>query len=109
MNGGTIAVIVNQYSTPPAPARDQNPAWQAIEKELNATLRIDSASAADYPARVATVMAGNDLPDILHLNRDYRTAPNLPDFFKAKCADLDGVSRRRCRQGLPQCGGDPAR
>src|SRR3984893_9572761 len=33
-------------------------------------------------------MAANDLPDILHLNRGYRTAPNLPDFFKARCADL---------------------
>jgi putative aldouronate transport system substrate-binding protein len=87
-NGGTISFLVNQYSTPPAPPRDNNPAWQAIEKELNATLRIDSASAADYPARVATTMAGNDLPDIMHLNRGYRTAGNLPDFFKAKCADL---------------------
>jgi putative aldouronate transport system substrate-binding protein len=97
-SGGTINFLVNQYSTPPSPPRDQNPAWQAIEAQLNATLRIDSAAANDYPARVATVMAGNDLPDILHLNRGYRTASNLPDFFRAKCADL-----------TPYLGGDAAR
>ncbi len=87
-NGGTVTFLVSQYSTPPSPPRDQNPAWQAIEKQLGAQLHIDAAGTNDYPTRVATVMAGNDLPDIIHLNRGYRTAPNLPDFFKAKCADL---------------------
>jgi putative aldouronate transport system substrate-binding protein len=33
-------------------------------------------------------MAGNDLPDIIHLRGGYAAAPNLPEFFKAKCADL---------------------
>ena len=33
-------------------------------------------------------MSSDDLPDIMHIFFGYTVAPNLPDFFKAKCADL---------------------
>ena len=33
-------------------------------------------------------MASNDLPDIMHIFFGYSVAPNLPGFFKSKCADL---------------------
>ena len=80
--GGTVAFMVNQYSTPPSPPRDQNPAWQGIEAQLGATLRIDAYAALDYPGRIATVMAGNDLPDILHLKRGTAPHPTCPTSSK---------------------------
>src|SRR4029450_10886906 len=43
---------------------------------------------AAYPTKFATMMAGDDLPDIMHVFFGYSVAPNLPAFFKAKCADL---------------------
>jgi putative aldouronate transport system substrate-binding protein len=33
-------------------------------------------------------MAGDDLPDIMHIYYGYSLAPNLPSILKAKCADL---------------------
>jgi putative aldouronate transport system substrate-binding protein len=33
-------------------------------------------------------MSSDDLPDIMHIFFGYTVAPNLPGFFKAKCADL---------------------
>jgi putative aldouronate transport system substrate-binding protein len=33
-------------------------------------------------------MASDDLPDIMHIFFGYTVAPNLPQFFKSKCADL---------------------
>ena len=33
-------------------------------------------------------MAGDDLPDIMHIYNGYALAPNLPASIKAKCADL---------------------
>ena len=45
-------------------------------------------SGADYQTKFVTTMAGDDLPDIMHICYGYALAPNLPAFFKAKCADL---------------------
>ena len=54
-------------------------------------------------------MAGDDLPDIMHIFFGYTLAPNLPDFFKAKCADLTPYLAGRRRQGLSVPGRDPDR
>src|SRR5438445_1207570 len=43
---------------------------------------------ADYRTKFATTMSSDDLPDIMHIFFGYTVAPNLPDFFRAKCADL---------------------
>ena len=43
---------------------------------------------SDYRTKFATTMASDDLPDIMHIYNGYALAPNLPAFFKGKCADL---------------------
>ncbi len=85
--GSTVNVLIAAYYPPPSP-RDQNPTWQAVEKQLNATVPMNITPAADYRTKLAVIMAGNDLPDIMHLPFGYTAAANLPDFFKASCADL---------------------
>ena len=54
----------NSAPAPPTPF-DQNQAWQAVNKELNADVQFTIIAQADYLAKLATVMAGNDLPDIM--------------------------------------------
>jgi putative aldouronate transport system substrate-binding protein len=85
--GGDVNVLVANYFPPPTPF-EQNPTWQAVNKALNANVQMSMVAAADYRAKFATVMAGDDLPDIMHIFYGYTLAPNLPAFFKAKCADL---------------------
>jgi putative aldouronate transport system substrate-binding protein len=45
-------------------------------------------ASADYRAKLATIMAGDDLPDLMHIGYDIGSASGLAAFFKAKCADL---------------------
>ena len=86
-SGSTINVLTAAYFPPPTP-REQNPTWQAVEKQLNATMNMNIITGSDYRLKFPTIMASNDLPDVMHIFFGYSLAPNLPDFFKAKCADL---------------------
>jgi putative aldouronate transport system substrate-binding protein len=86
-SGGTINVLNRAYFPPPTPF-DQNPTWQEVNKQINANMAINVISGPDYQTKFVTTMAGDDLPDIMHIYNGYALAPNLPAFFKAKCADL---------------------
>jgi putative aldouronate transport system substrate-binding protein len=86
-SGGVVNVLVAAYFPSPTPV-DLNPTWQAVNKALNADVRMNIIPGADYRAKFATTMSGDDLPDIMHIFFGYSVAPNLPGFFKAKCADL---------------------
>src|SRR5262245_41147592 len=95
-SGGTFNVFVPAYYPQPAP-RDQNQTWQAVEKALNSQVTMIITAMADYSTRLQVVMAGNDLPDTIHV---VGTVANLisPQFVQAQCADL-----------TPYLGGDAAR
>jgi putative aldouronate transport system substrate-binding protein len=85
--GGVVNVLVTAYFPLPTPL-ESNPTWQAVNKALNADVRMNMSPGADYRAKLGTIMAGDDLPDIMHIFFGYSVAPNLPAFFKSKCADL---------------------
>ncbi len=91
--GSTINAFTNAYyplSTP----YDQNPAWQAVNKELNANVQFTVIPPADYAAKLAATMASDDLPDIinflggLNVTLGSQGTANLPAFLQQKCADL---------------------
>jgi putative aldouronate transport system substrate-binding protein len=85
--GGNVNVFIVAYypaSTPYA----QNPTWQEVNKQLNSNVQFNAVPGSDYPVKIGTIMAGSDLPDIIHIYNGISAAPNLPDFFKAQCADL---------------------
>jgi putative aldouronate transport system substrate-binding protein len=84
--GGEVTVQTWIQVAPPPPM-DQNAYWQEVNKQLNATLRINIVPQGDYPAKLAVTMAGNDLPDILYIGNRTLTA-GLPEFLRARCADL---------------------
>ncbi|MBV9578493.1 MAG: hypothetical protein JO057_07890 [Chloroflexi bacterium] len=88
--GSTVNAFAVDYYPPPTPY-DQNPTWQAVNKALNSDFRMTNVSSTDYPLRMATMMAGNDIPDIIHLyfgiNGPF-VPPGTAEFVKAKCQDL---------------------
>jgi putative aldouronate transport system substrate-binding protein len=85
--GGEVSVIT-WTTNPPPPAMDSNQLWQAVNKELGVTLNINIQPQADYPTvKLPTIIAGNDLPDILYIATN-AAIQQLPVFFKSKMADL---------------------
>ena len=86
-SGSTVNVLNRAYFPPPTPF-DQNPTWQEVNRQLNANMNINVVPSPDYQTKFVTTMASDDLPDFMHIYNGYALAPNLPAFFKAKCADL---------------------
>jgi hypothetical protein len=57
-DGSTVSALTYLTLAPPPPM-ESNAAWQAVNKAINATLKMDQVIGADYPARVNVVVAGN--------------------------------------------------
>jgi putative aldouronate transport system substrate-binding protein len=85
--GGDVNAITVSLSTAPTPL-EQNPAWQQVNKDLGVTLKIPAISTVDYPNRLATTIAGSDLPDIIAVSILTTTLPNMADFLNSACVDL---------------------
>ena len=86
-NGSTINAFVRIYYPPSVP-REQNPTYREMERQLNASVIMNQIAGTDYTVKFATLMAGNDLPDTMHIYQSISVVPNMPAFLKAKCQDL---------------------
>ena len=84
--GGDVNVMTRILVAIP-PAVDQNPAWQAVNKQLGATVKMTMVPNVEYPTKFATTVAGGDLPDILHIPSQL-PFQGLPQFLQSACADL---------------------
>jgi putative aldouronate transport system substrate-binding protein len=92
--GSAVTALSNGFNPPSTPF-EQNPAWQEVNKQLNANVQFNVIQPVDYATKLATVMAGNDLPDVMlftgglnvNIGAGGGTA-NLPAFLQTKCADL---------------------
>src|ERR1051326_2749374 len=100
--GSVVNAFTLKLSANPATPYEQNAAWQETQRQLNATINFSSPLQADYPARIATIMAGSDLPDMIlfngGLNVGPTSVPNLAQFLEQSAADL-----------TPYLGGDAAK
>jgi putative aldouronate transport system substrate-binding protein len=91
--GGTVKIMSIALFPPPSPL-EQNPAWQAANKALNAKVQFEIVTQADYPVKMGTVMAGNDLPDALYVyaragsSSTLAAATGMPQFLQSQAADL---------------------
>jgi putative aldouronate transport system substrate-binding protein len=85
-SGGDVTAIV-QTSSPPPTALDSNAAWQEVNRQLNANVKVQAVSSTDYRSRVAVMMAGNDQPDLFFYSHTL-TATGIPQFLKAAYTDL---------------------
>ena len=90
--GSTVRIMSIALFPPPTPLA-QNPAWQAVNKAMNADVQFDVVTQADYPAKLGTVMAG-DMPDLLYLyapagsSSTLAAANGIPQFLQSQAADL---------------------
>jgi putative aldouronate transport system substrate-binding protein len=85
-DGSDVSIFLNVPGAPPPPL-DQNPAWQAWNTALNVKLAFQFYAFADLAPKFGTLIAGNDLPDIVGtlVRQDI---PLTPELFNAKAADL---------------------
>ncbi|GAA2621062.1 extracellular solute-binding protein [Dactylosporangium fulvum] len=81
-----VKAVAITYGTPPKPA-DQNKLWKAINDALGIDLELTLVPDADFDAKMATLTAGDDLPDIISIGGGHRL-PREQEFVAAKCADL---------------------
>jgi putative aldouronate transport system substrate-binding protein len=85
-HGGEMSAVT--WITTPAPTpMDSNTLWQAVNQALGTTLKINIVAQADYATTLPTVLAGDDLPDIVYISPTV-VIPQLPTFLKSKMADL---------------------
>ena len=81
--GGTLTYF-NQAVYPPATPLSNNASWQEVNKQLNIQVQINFTTPADYNAKLAALMAGNDLPDMFALWQGLGTAQRLPNSSSRK-------------------------
>ncbi|WP_037911854.1 extracellular solute-binding protein [Actinacidiphila yeochonensis] len=85
-SGQTIKVMTITYGTPPKPA-SSNAFWAAVNKALGVNIEFTVVPDSDYMTKMATMTAGNDLPDVINFGGGH-TLPREAEFVAAKCADL---------------------
>lgn len=65
-DGSTVKMLTLSYR-PPVPGRDENQYWQELESRLGVTWEADMVPIDTYNERIATTLAGGDLPDLFFL------------------------------------------
>ena len=94
-SGGDVSVFTRVILAAPPPVED-NVAWQAVNKALNARMKINMVPSAEYNTKLATTIAGNDIPDLLFLSS--LQIQGIPQFLQRESVDL-----------TPYLGGDAIR
>ncbi|GAC1328540.1 MAG: extracellular solute-binding protein [Chloroflexota bacterium] len=85
--GGDIA-LMNFTTAPVPPGVDQNLAWQEVNRQVGATLRINAVGAPDYLTKLNTTIASGNLPDMFYASVIGTGLQNMPEFLAKQCADL---------------------
>ncbi|HEY3062199.1 MAG TPA: hypothetical protein VGL99_24775 [Chloroflexota bacterium] len=91
--GSNVSIMSISLFPPPTPFAS-NRAWQAVNKEINANIQYQIVTSADYPVKLATVMAGSDLPDMVYMyaqpgsSSTLAAAAGIPQFLQSQAADL---------------------
>jgi putative aldouronate transport system substrate-binding protein len=75
-------------NAPAPPGIEQNVAWQEVNKQIGANLRINAVGAPDYLTKLNTSVASGDLADIFYASVIGTGMQNMPDFLASQCADL---------------------
>ncbi len=83
-SGGTVTAFANiYYAAPPGPGK--NKYWSTLNDKLGVNMKIQMVANGDYATKFPTVVAGNDLPDLLEINPPQ---PDLPQLLASKFTDL---------------------
>jgi putative aldouronate transport system substrate-binding protein len=83
-SGGKVSAFVQTYSAVPPPV-GSNPFWQQLNQRVGAEFDLIITPTSDYSAKLATLVAGKDLPDFVQIAG---AVPELPAMLAATCEDL---------------------
>jgi putative aldouronate transport system substrate-binding protein len=83
-DGTTVKAMV-LTGDPLPPAMSKSTFWQALNKKLGVTLDCAEIPSGDYDAKLATTLAGGDLPDLMQF---HHPLPQMPQLLAAECQDL---------------------
>lgn len=82
-----VSAVVLSYAAPPTPV-EKNRLRQALNKALGVELDLTIVPADQYVAKLSTMMASGDMPDIISMNAGGMFLPNEAQFVASQCADL---------------------
>jgi putative aldouronate transport system substrate-binding protein len=88
VGNGDDVTLSGKFIGAPVNPLDQNVAWQEMNKQVGANLKFLMYPNADYPTRLATLIAGGQLPDIFVEQFQASTMQSEPEFLESQCADL---------------------
>ncbi|MEU8567440.1 extracellular solute-binding protein [Streptomyces pathocidini] len=86
-DGKKVTAVVMSYAAPPTPLA-KNKLHQALNKALGVDLQLTIVPPDQYVAKLSTLMASGDLPDIISMNAGGYFLPNEARFALSQCADL---------------------
>ncbi|MFC7619316.1 extracellular solute-binding protein [Microlunatus sp. GCM10028923] len=86
-SGSLLAMSRTDGSAPPP--LPNNRYWQDLNRRLGLELRVNLTPPSDYASKFATVVAGNDLPDLAMAMPG--SVPRFPDLLAARFADLSDL------------------
>ncbi|TDO48026.1 putative aldouronate transport system substrate-binding protein [Kribbella sp. VKM Ac-2527] len=85
--GGTVTAMTLTYGAVP-PAVDRNRYWQELNKRLGTELAINVVPNANYADKLATVIAGGDLPDMVQFFAALKP-PQFQALLRSKFQNLN--------------------
>lgn len=84
-SGETVSILAQSAGT--FAALDRNDIWRGVNDALGVELRFTTAPPADYSAKFATVITGNELPDMIQIPPG-ESLRDLPMLLERTCHDL---------------------
>lgn len=84
-SGETVSILAQSAGA--FAALDRNEIWRGVNDALGVELRFTTAPPADYSAKFATVIAGNELPDMIQIPPG-ESLRDLPMLLERTCHDL---------------------
>ncbi|MFI7067323.1 extracellular solute-binding protein [Kribbella sp. NPDC050124] len=88
MSGGEISAMVPTLAPPPPPL-SSNTYAQAMNARLGGRFTVRTAPSSEYGTKIDTLLAGNDLPDLV-LVQDFGQ-PRLDKLLENKFTDVSGL------------------
>jgi putative aldouronate transport system substrate-binding protein len=86
-SGGSISMMKFITGALPPPV-GSNPYWQELNKRVGAEMKFTNILNADYWQKLATTVAGGDLPDMAQFNGSSTVPAHLGDILQTKFQDL---------------------
>lgn len=83
--GGPVSVVFETEIATPPPL-ESNAHWQNLNKSLGVDLRMQAIPSDQYDAKIATILAGGDLPDVMSLPTS--GLAQMPKLLESQFTDL---------------------